>query len=388
MERFKVIEKEVKTKAFSKEGLNQTIKQDPKDVQKSQYLNWLICAKEKLNIQIDKFEAKIEALSIKDRSTSSKSLETFSKKISKHKYYIETLESIQRLLGNDLIVLDESLISKREDLDYYIEIAEEDEFDDSFDIFEDYDFNQYDPKKTNITDESKKSPPLDKPKEFIKVETKIESKIKKTTSTSPPLNGGSISVSTANLPSKIVSNDGPSFATAASLSILKPKESQQVVIEHFSKLKNLIKNVEPKSTNISNFLNPSNFGCGFDIDRNKVASPKQPYAVPNYYPSSLLSSFDNPLFFEKVDQDTLFFIFYYQQGTIMQYFAAKELKRQSWRFHKRYMTWFQRHEEPKIITDEYEQGSYLYFDFESSWSQRKKSDFTFEYKYLEEDLRL
>ena len=38
--------------------------------------------------------------------------------------------------------------------------------------------------------------------------------------------------------------------------------------------------------------------------------------------------------------------------------AAKALKKQSWRFHTRYMMWFQRHEEPKAITDEYEQVSF------------------------------
>lgn len=67
------------------------------------------------------------------------------------------------------------------------------------------------------------------------------------------------------------------------------------------------------------------------------------------------------------------------------YLAAKELKRQSWRFHVKYLTWFQRHSEPQAITDEYEQGVYVYFDWEGSWCQRKKSDFRFEYRYLSED---
>ena len=48
------------------------------------------------------------------------------------------------------------------------------------------------------------------------------------------------------------------------------------------------------------------------------------------------------------------------------------------------MTWFQRHEEPKVITDEYERGTYVYFDFEAHWCQRKKADFTFEYRFLED----
>uniref|UniRef100_A0A8C9PRQ6 CCR4-NOT transcription complex subunit 3 n=1 Tax=Spermophilus dauricus TaxID=99837 RepID=A0A8C9PRQ6_SPEDA len=68
---------------------------------------------------------------------------------------------------------------------------------------------------------------------------------------------------------------------------------------------------------------------------------------------------------------------------IAQYLAAKALKKQSWRFHTKYMMWFQRHEEPKTITDEFEQGTYIYFDYEK-WGQRKKEGFTFEYRYLED----
>ncbi|EHH59885.1 hypothetical protein EGM_10104 [Macaca fascicularis] len=71
------------------------------------------------------------------------------------------------------------------------------------------------------------------------------------------------------------------------------------------------------------------------------------------------------------------------RGTKAQYLAAKALKKQSWRFHTKYMMWFQRHEEPKTITDEFEQGTYIYFDYEK-WGQRKKEGFTFEYRYLED----
>ena len=37
--------------------------------------------------------------------------------------------------------------------------------------------------------------------------------------------------------------------------------------------------------------------------------------------------------------------------------AAKALKKLSWRFHTKYMMWFQRLEEPKAITDDYEMVS-------------------------------
>jgi CCR4-NOT transcription complex subunit 3 len=114
--------------------------------------------------------------------------------------------------------------------------------------------------------------------------------------------------------------------------------------------------------------------------------PMFPYVVPESFPQQPLQELTDPALFEKFDVDTLFFIFYYQQGTYAQYLAAKELKRQSWRFHKKYLTWFQRHNEPKVVTDEYEQGTYVYFDYETGWVQRIKSEFTFEYAYLENDL--
>ncbi|KAI7724009.1 hypothetical protein KC322_g384, partial [Hortaea werneckii] len=69
-----------------------------------------------------------------------------------------------------------------------------------------------------------------------------------------------------------------------------------------------------------------------------------------------------------------------------QYLAAKALKGQSWRFHKQYQTWFQRHEEPKVISEEFEQGTYRFFDYESTWMNRRKADFKFAYKFLEDDL--
>ncbi|CCJ29568.1 unnamed protein product [Pneumocystis jirovecii] len=117
----------------------------------------------------------------------------------------------------------------------------------------------------------------------------------------------------------------------------------------------------------------------------KYYIPSEPYPVPSYYPQVPPAIFDSPELFEKIDIDALFFVFYYQQGTYQQYLAAKELKRQAWRFHKKYLTWFQRHEEPKIITDEYESGTYRYFDFEGAWVQRKKPDFKFQYMYLEDE---
>ncbi|KAL7028698.1 hypothetical protein ACKWTF_005960 [Chironomus riparius] len=120
-----------------------------------------------------------------------------------------------------------------------------------------------------------------------------------------------------------------------------------------------------------------------DSERLKPYLQRQPVATPPHYPQTQLPHSDTIDFFQRLATETLFFVFYYMEGTKAQYLAAKALKKQSWRFHTKYMMWFQRHEEPKIINEEFEQGTYIYFDYEK-WGQRKKEGFTFEYKYLED----
>ncbi|CAN6298399.1 unnamed protein product [Urochloa humidicola] len=133
-----------------------------------------------------------------------------------------------------------------------------------------------------------------------------------------------------------------------------------------------------------------------DSERAKNYVPRHPTVTPASYPQIQAPIVSNPTFWERIGSDTLatdmlFFAFYYQQNTYQQYLAARELKKQSWRFHRRYNTWFQRHVEPQVTTDEYERGSYVYFDFHvtedgSGWCQRIKTDFRFEYNYLEDEL--
>ena len=119
-----------------------------------------------------------------------------------------------------------------------------------------------------------------------------------------------------------------------------------------------------------NMLNASRLTCPTPLDAEKPNhySPQNPYAyTPAHYPQEPLPIFDDPRLYSRIDTDSLFYAFYYRQGTYQQYLAAKALKSQSWRFHKQYQTWFQRHEEPKNITEEFEQGTYRFFDYESTW---------------------
>ncbi|UKZ75034.1 hypothetical protein TrVFT333_002706 [Trichoderma virens FT-333] len=129
------------------------------------------------------------------------------------------------------------------------------------------------------------------------------------------------------------------------------------------------------------------YPSAFEADIPRTYRPDLP--VPQTgsgFPTQPLPIFDDPRLYSRIDPDTLFYVFYYKQGTAQQYLAAKALKDQSWRFHKQYQTWFQRHEEPKNITEEFEQGTYRFFDYESTWMNRRKADFKFAYKFLEDDI--
>jgi len=120
-----------------------------------------------------------------------------------------------------------------------------------------------------------------------------------------------------------------------------------------------------------------------DCEKIRTYLPRRAIPVASYHYHQPLPNIDSLEFFQRLSIEILFFIFYYQEGTKAQYLAAKALKKQSWRFHTKYMMWFQRHEEPKRITDEYEEGTYIFFDYEK-WTQRKRDGFTFEYRFLED----
>nr|CDJ93241.1 Not CCR4-Not complex component and NOT domain containing protein [Haemonchus contortus] len=96
-----------------------------------------------------------------------------------------------------------------------------------------------------------------------------------------------------------------------------------------------------------------------DSERPRTYLPKIPCPCASYYPQVSAQNVDTLEYYLRLSPETLFFIFYYMEGTRAQLLAAKALKKLSWRFHTKYLTWFQRHEEPKQITDDFEQGTYV-----------------------------
>eukprot|EP00756_Hemistasia_phaeocysticola_P029071 Hpha_TRINITY_DN16208_c1_g3::TRINITY_DN16208_c1_g3_i1::g.15381::m.15381/K12580/CNOT3, NOT3; CCR4-NOT transcription complex subunit 3 len=116
-----------------------------------------------------------------------------------------------------------------------------------------------------------------------------------------------------------------------------------------------------------------------------VYVPPNPYKTPSYYPQDPYPVFRKPELFASLVEDTLFFAFYYQQSTYQQYLAARALKARSWRYHTKFLMWFQRADRPHATTADYEKGRYKYFDYDD-WEVKEYQDFCFEYQYLENDV--
>lgn len=75
---------------------------------------------------------------------------------------------------------------------------------------------------------------------------------------------------------------------------------------------------EPQSATMSMMeLSMKNLPEPLDADRPKQYVPRYPTFTPSYFPQ-VPAIFENPNLFEKFETDTLFFIFYYQQGTYQQ----------------------------------------------------------------------
>ena len=75
-----------------------------------------------------------------------------------------------------------------------------------------------------------------------------------------------------------------------------------------------------------------------------------PVVTPNYYPTTVCSEIFNLETYQKFNPELLFTLFYRCEGRLAQKLAARALKQQSWRFHTEFKTWFQRLEEPKVMT--------------------------------------
>jgi len=121
-----------------------------------------------------------------------------------------------------------------------------------------------------------------------------------------------------------------------------------------------------------------------DSERSKLYVPQNPFlgVLPAQFPTVPAARFEAPQVFERMPNDALIFVFYHNTGTLQQFLAAKELKKDEWRFNKQFQCWFKRQEDPSVVNAEYETGTFVYFD-PTVWQERIRANFTLEYSKME-----
>lgn len=124
MEKFKACEKEMKTKAFSKEGLIQASKLDPKAQEKLETTEWLKSKVEELLLQVEQAEAEIETLQgvqkKKKSGQANSRLEDLEHLNERRKWHISRLELVLRLLDNGSLPADK-VNNLKDDVTYFVE---------------------------------------------------------------------------------------------------------------------------------------------------------------------------------------------------------------------------------------------------------------------------
>ena len=113
--------------------------------------------------------------------------------------------------------------------------------------------------------------------------------------------------------------------------------------------------------------------------------PQNPVKVPDSYPQYPDLKLLQPEFMRMFDEMTLFYIFYFHQGTVQQFFAGRELKQRDWIFNKVNKTWYHRLSEPVEKTEKYEIAKFEYFDDgKDSWGFRTLGSFRIDYQNIED----
>lgn len=149
-----MVERETKTKAYSKEGLGSITKMDPVQKEKEEISNWLSNTIDTLTVQVDQFESEIEALQIgqkknkKDREKQSKH-DKLKKFLESHRYHINQLETILRMLNNETVSV-EQVKGIRDMMEYYTECNLDDDLPEFDSFYDDLDIETF--RANNLAD--------------------------------------------------------------------------------------------------------------------------------------------------------------------------------------------------------------------------------------------
>ena len=129
MERFKVCEKEFKTKAFSKEGLSQAPKEDPKEKERNRVRKWIATSLETLSERKDVYEAELETINSAKKKKKDSGAAKWEELIERCRFHEEKLELILRLIDNATLTAEDVEAAIKDQFDYLLECMGENNYD-------------------------------------------------------------------------------------------------------------------------------------------------------------------------------------------------------------------------------------------------------------------
>lgn len=154
MEKFKAMEKELKTKAYSQAGLNAASKLDPEEIHRDEIRQWISESTDNLSTQIDALEAEQETLRLKKTrksdTTKAERLAKIDSRIEQHKFHQSKLEIVLRMIDNGNLKPDQVLFclceveTIKEDVNYYVAENQEPDFEDNEYIYDDLNLEEAD----------------------------------------------------------------------------------------------------------------------------------------------------------------------------------------------------------------------------------------------------
>lgn len=429
MEKFKAFERESKTKPFSMMGLAMGGRMDAQEQKKQEKRELIEEIVERLTQESDGIRAEWESLSAKKKKSKTEThrVDELKKYSEWHAFHMQSLEQVLRRLDNNMLDPDD-LDMLIESLQLYIEQYEEPEYYNDVDMYEQYNLDSdgvdetyYKPTLDEVGDVLKPpivvpSSPVEPPKiREVPLTAAAKARAKKQaareieaamsggpirpdyphqspprpvrpqtpniapplipTASHPPSRPAPIHPSLLT-PSRDVASDGNTASSAWGADSLKLDTS-------IDPMKSIIRQLQFSCTNRP---------ISSDSFRHQAYVPSNNYVQLGndnrpVYPVRTVRRDDSSLM-AQLPLDALQLIFFYREGTLSQSLSAQELKRRHWRFHKKFGTWMQRAgDNVKTSNQAFEFGSYDFFDFaQDNWSVRTKSDFTFEYEFLEDDL--
>jgi CCR4-NOT transcription complex subunit 3 len=146
MEKFKAVEKAMKTKAYSKEGLSAAAKLDPKEKAKFEACEFLSTMVDEMERQIETMEVEGESIQAtmkkgKNQSTKADRMAEIERLTERHKWHQGKLELIKRALENGNIET-EQVTDLEESIKYYVSDGMNEDFMEDEEIYDDLNLDE------------------------------------------------------------------------------------------------------------------------------------------------------------------------------------------------------------------------------------------------------